>query len=224
VKRRQVLAGAAGLLSLTAGCQTGSSPESAPTSTGTTATSTTTSGTSATETTRATRTTVEPTVDTLAETPPEVEADCGDDLPPVEFADGESYPSAADGVELTVSDDTVAIGDDVTFALKHIGERELELGQKYQYNILRASDGGDWEPVYRIAELTTWTALGIRVAPGGGYEWPFTFTRDGLERKNGKANPPYVVCSPLEPGTYRFAFFGMVDDETLAVEFEVTES
>lgn len=223
MRRRQVLSGAAGLLPLTAGCQTGSSPESEPTSTGTTATSTTSSGTSATETTRATRTTVEPTVDTLAETPPEVEADCGDDLPPVEFADSDSYPSAADGVELTASDETVAIGDDLTFALRNTGGEEVLLGEKYKYNVLRQSDTGDWEAVYRIAELTTWTALGIRVGPGGGYDWPFTFTRDGLERKNGKANPPYVVCSPLEPGTYRFAFFGMADDETLAVEFEVRE-
>jgi hypothetical protein len=167
---------------------------------------------------------VEPSVDTLPRTPPEVDGDCGDDLEAVTFAASDAYPSTSSGIELTVSDQTVAIGDDVTFSLRNVGDEEKLLGQLYKYNILREADGGDWEPVYRIAELTTWTDLGILVAPGGGYDWPFTFTSDGLERKNGRSNPPYVVCSPLDPGTYRFAFFGAVDGETLAVEFDVVES
>ncbi|WP_244621440.1 hypothetical protein [Haloarcula marismortui] len=58
--------------------------------------------------------------------------------------------------------------------------------------------------------------------PGGGFRWTFTATNDGLERQNGY-NPAYHVCSALEPGEYRFAFFGL-GGSTISTTFMITDA
>jgi hypothetical protein len=70
--------------------------------------------------------------------------------------------------------------------------------------------------VYYTISQAGYTDLGLYVSPGGGFQW-LTVTSEGLERQNDH-NPTYYVCSPLEPGEYRFAFFGL-GDTTVATKF-----
>lgn len=219
MRRRHLLATAAGALSLAAGCR--SDPESSPDTTtpsGTTEpTETTVTATTSTETT----TIAEPRMRELPTTPPDGTIDCDASPYPIRAGIAGPYPERAGGFELTASTNAVAIGDRITFTLTNVGDDTRVIGEKYKYNILRRGTD-EWEPVFYTPEQAVYTDLGIRVRPGGGFRWPFVVDQDGLERKNGEANMPYHVCSPLEPGEYRFAFFGLGDD-AVATEFSVQE-
>jgi hypothetical protein len=146
--------------------------------------------------------------------------DCGVDSHPVSLATDDLYPERVSGFKLTASKDVVTIGENITFTLTNDGANGQVVGEKYKYNILRQNDG--WEPVYYTQGQASWTDLGVSVGPGGGFRWRFTVTKEGLERRNGH-NPDYHVCSPLEPGEYRFAFFGL-GDNTIATTFTVTNA
>ena len=162
------------------------------------------------------------TVETLPQEPPEGDVDCGDEsLYEVNLGADGSHPQRTDGFELEASKDSVAIGEDVTFELTHTGSEVRTIGEIYRYNV-QYRDGGEWQHVYVTPE-PLWTALGIVVAEGAGNRWSFTFDREGLERQNGHGNPPYHVCSPLQPGEYRFLFDGLPDDGTVAVRFAVED-
>lgn len=224
MKRRRVLLQVAGVVSLTAGCLTNSDLLSETTSTSTTEPSTTTSTQATTESTTptATRTTVEPKIETLPRKPPENDVDCGDEgLFTVSGWERDSYPEQAEGFELEASTGTVTIGEEITFSLMNISSNERSIGEIYKYNIQRRKNE-QWKPIFHTPE-PLWTDVAIRVAPGGGYEWPFTFDQEGLERQHGPTNAPYHICSPLEPGTYRFIFWGLGNDDSLATRFTVEE-
>lgn len=217
MRRRDVLASAAGSLIVAGGCLSGSESTGEPTTESTeTADSATESATSEAESI----TTAEPQMRVLPTTPPEKSLDCDGDLSPVTLGDGNSYPERHNGLELEASADTVAIGDEITFTLTNVGDEPQDTGEIYKYNLLRRNDG--WEPVFYISEQNPWTDVGIQVNPGGGFRWPFTVEREGLERQN-ESNPTYYVCSPLEPGEYRFVFFGLVGTNVVGTTFSVTE-
>jgi len=154
----------------------------------------------------------------LPTTTPADAIDCDADPHPISVAGGDSYPERVNGFELMASKDIVTIGETITFTLTNVGDDPRVAGEKYKYNILRQHDG--WEPVYVTQSRAMWTDMGIRVYPSGGFRWTFTATSEGLERRNDY-NPDYHVCSPLEAGEYRFAFFGL-GGNTVATTFGVT--
>lgn len=220
MKRRRVLLQLAGAVSLTAGCLTDSTPSPETTTTSTNAPSTTTSTPTTEESTTEaeTRTTVEPKIETLPQKAPENDIDCSDEtLFTVSHGGQKTYPEQAEAFKLEASTDTVTIGEDITFSLTHVGSEQRGIGTIYRYNIQRRKDD-EWVPVYHTPE-PLWTDLLVYKAPGGGYEWPFTFDREGIERQNGPTNAPYHMCSPLEPGTYRFVYWGLGDDDARSVTF-----
>jgi hypothetical protein len=138
----------------------------------------------------------------------------------VKIADSDSYPEQADGFELMASTDTVTIGDEITFSLRNISNEERAIGVIYKYNIQRREDG-EWSPVFDTPD-PAWIDGIESIAPGGGYDWPVTFDREGLERNNGGSDgASYYVCEPLTPGVYRFSYWGV--DETLATRFTVEQ-
>jgi len=196
MKRRHVLLHAAGAISLTAGC-------------------------SSTSDTPAGRTTVEPEIETLPETSPESSVDCDDGtLDILDEADRDSYSAQSNEFELQASTDTVAIGEEITFTLTNVGSEEQFIGEIYKYTI-QHRENDEWTPIYYRPE-PQWTDFAPRVAPDGGYEWPFTFDQEGLEREHSSSNTPYYVCSALKPGTYRFVFWGL--ENPLSKRFTVKEA
>lgn len=217
--RRQVLLGTSALLAGVAGCS--ANERASPTGTETSTDSTSSTRQSPGSTTEPPQQTAEPEIRTLPQRAPSEEIDCSDeDIDPVEAADGESYPEQADGFELTASTETITIGDEITFSLRNVSDKEQTIGVIYKYNIQRREDG-EWGPIYYTRYLDVIDDV-VRIAPGGGYDWPFTFTREGLERNNGIDGARYYVCEPLTPGVYRFSYWGV--DVTLSTRFTVEQS
>jgi hypothetical protein len=222
MKRRRVLLQVAGAVSLTAGCLSNSDLPPGTTSNSTTEPSTQRTTDSTTDTTEA-PTTVEQKIETLPKKPPENDVDCSDeDLYTVSGWDRDSYPEQAKGFALEASTDTVTIGGEITFTLTNVSSEQREIGEIYKYTIQQHEDD-TWKPIFHTPE-PLWTDLAVFVAPDGGYEWPFTFDREGLERQHGPTNASYHMCSPLEPGTYRFVFWGLGNDTEVATRFTVEES
>ena len=130
----------------------------------------------------------------------------------------DSYPERAAGLELTASTNSVTTGDEVTFSLRNVSSEEQSVGAIYKYNIQRR-ENDEWKPVYYTA-ASGWIDILNVIAPGTGFDWPFTFDRQELEREN-PGNAEHHVCSPLEPGTYRFAYWGLGNNDALATTFTV---
>lgn len=143
--------------------------------------------------------------------PPESGAECGDEM--LEYVRRPSGPRVQrhSGLELTASAETIAIGDEITFSLRNVSDEVAEVGNIHKYNIKRETEEG-WEPIFQTPEKA-WLDDLERLFPGAGYDWPFTFTQQGLERNHPPAGVSYHVCSPLEPGTYSFAFWGATADD-----------
>jgi len=199
VKRRTLLLHATAAVPLTTGCLSTSEP-------------------SGETTTDPQQTTVEPEIGTLSRRPPDADTDCGDDaMEAIDLLTGESYPERAGGFELTATTETVTLGDEITFSLRNVGTERESVGTIYKYTFQRR-ESGDWMPVYHTPD-SGWIDGVNAIRPGGGYDWPFTFDRDGLEREN-PGNADHYVCSPLEPGTYRFLYWG-VGEAAIATRFTV---
>jgi hypothetical protein len=199
MKRRRVLLHASVAISLTAGCLSSSEPVNETT-------------------TEPQQATPEPEVDTLGQRPPDDEFDCSDEaMEPIDFLTDESYPETADGFELTASSDTISMGDEITFSLRNVGTQRSSVGTIYKY-LFQHRENEEWQPVYSTPN-SGWIDSVEAIRPGGGYDWPFTFTQDGLERAN-PGNAHHYVCVPLEPGTYRFVYWG-VGEEAVATRFTI---
>lgn len=158
----------------------------------------------------------EPRVRTHRWATPPASLTCDDEgVEPLEAVTEESFPEQADDLELTASTDTVVIGEEITFSLRNVGTGVANLDSIHKYAFQRR-DGDGWAPVYH-SPGSEWGSSWIGFWPGGGYDWSFRFDRDGLERQNGDS-PSYVVCSSLEPCTYRFVHWGS-RSPALATEF-----
>lgn len=148
--------------------------------------------------------------------PPDDSLSCDDEaVEPMDAVTDEQFPEQSDALELTASTDTIVIGDEITFSLRNVGTDVTNLGSIHTYAFQRR-DGDGWAPVYHTSG-SDWSNAWIGFWPGGGYDWSFTFDRDGLERRNS-SSPSYLVCSPLDPGTYRFVHWGS-SEPALATEF-----
>jgi hypothetical protein len=199
MKRRKVLLHATVAVSLTAGCLS-------------------TSETTRETTTGPQQTTVEAEIKTLSQQLPDSGVDCSDEaMEPIDFLTRESYPKRADDFELTATTETITIGDEITFSLRNVGTERNSVGTIYKYTFQRR-EGDEWVPVYYTPN-SGWIDDVNAVRSGGGYDWAFTFNQEGLEREN-PGNADHYVCTPLEPGTYRFLYWG-VGEEAIATRFTV---
>lgn len=176
-----------------------------------------TTPTDSTGTTTATQSTTSPPtrglegVEEFPKEPPETDARCGDET--LAYVQRPSGPRVQQhsGLELTASGEKISISDEITFSLRNVSDDPVEVGNIHKYNIRRQTDGG-WEPIFQTPEKA-WLDDVETLLPDAGYDWPFTFTQQGLERNHPPAGVSYHVCSPLEPGTYSFVFWGATSDD-----------
>jgi len=198
-----------------------------PAATRTTETGDTTT-TDATETT--TETTTEPTTDapeqtrtTTRECPPRGQPapSCGDKWKRVDAAtSGEVSQGTAGGFEVTADPPTLSLGDCVTFRLTNTGDESQVTGTKQTYDIHRKTAEG-WRSVL-FTNRRGYNSLGIRHEPGEGFVWKRRFSQAGLSRDSEYRG--IRACEPLEPGTYRFVYWGGAGHfDAIAAEFEVTK-
>jgi hypothetical protein len=214
MNRRRVLVLAAGTAALTAGCLSDTESPSETTQQ------------SSESRTEPPHQTTDPEIQTIAGNPPDAAVDCSDDtVEPVFVAGSETLPERVAGIELTASTEAVTLGDDIGFSLRNVDDQTHLLGTPYKYEIHRR-ENDEWIPVY-YTDHFEWIDEGIEVAPDDGFDWAFTVAREGLQRENHQ-NSAYYVCSPIESGTYRFVYWGIVEAdggaEALAATFAVEDS
>ena len=163
--------------------------------------------------------------------------DCEDDgfeRHPAAYSDGVSWGSGGgtgeDGgsaLELRVvnpaydGDDpaealTFQRGDDVRFELTNVSAREVYVGNHGKYNVEVFTEGG-WTDVRGADDgRFGYTDEAIAHPPGETVAWEFALTESGLV--DGENQPDGLrVCPDLQPGRYRFVFFGAAD---IAVAFD----
>lgn len=136
-----------------------------------------------------------------------------------------------DGFALDLSTDAVPRGGQLTVTLRNVTAGERTTGIKRKYDIERQTDSG-WQSIFWKPKNAYWTDEAIAHSPGEGFTWSFTVTQRGFRAVEGQ--PAYYVCAPLEPGTYRFVYWGITPeaehqsdaemDYALGSTFTITQS
>jgi hypothetical protein len=131
-------------------------------------------------------------------------------------------PGPRDGFRLTASADRVALGDDVTFALTNVSDETQTTGVSKKLDVQYATEDG-WHSIFGI-EPDDWGIIDKVVAhdPGSGFEWTVTVSEPGLSDAF-EYDPTFRVCGSLEPGSYRFVYWGTARSAAHAVGFEVVD-
>ncbi|WP_135823470.1 hypothetical protein [Halorussus ruber] len=165
----------------------------------------------------------EQTQTTTRECPPKDQPapTCGDEWERVNAAtSGEVSQGTAGGFEVTADPTTLSPGDCVTFRLTNTGDESRVTGTKQKYGIHRKTADG-WRSVL-FTNRRGYNSLGIRHEPSEGFVWKRRFSQAGLSRDSEYRG--IRACEPLEPGTYRFVYWGGAGHfDAIATEFEVTK-
>ncbi|MFC6951685.1 hypothetical protein [Halorubellus litoreus] len=157
---------------------------------------------------------------TFAEGVADPATSCGERTEPRDPYWTAAGPGPRDGFRLTASADRVALGDDVTFALTNVSDDAQTTGVSKKLDVQRATGDG-WRSIFGIAP-DNWGIIdnAVRHEPGSGFEWTVTVSKRGLTDAF-EYTPTYRVCGPLEPGSYRFVYWGTGRNAAHAVGFEV---
>jgi hypothetical protein len=102
--------------------------------------------------------------------------------------------------------------------LRDVAEEELRTGNKKKYDIQYRGEEG-WHSIFGTDGIAPWTDEAVPHQPGEGFRWELTFTQDGLSEAVDHG-PAYFVCNPLEPGTYRFVYWGVTPERERQEDFE----
>jgi hypothetical protein len=129
---------------------------------------------------------------------------------------------------LTVSEEPVPLGGTLTVRLTNTTDEEQCTAIKADYDIQRETATA-WQSIIRYEGHVDGVAICHK--PGEGYRWELTLAREGFTRlredREYKVGPDYYVCDPLQPGTYRFLYLGILmrtaTDYALGVQFTITQ-
>lgn len=154
-----------------------------------------------------------PTASPTPTQPTQTPMNCDDLKPhPIDLSEYD-HRGDSQGLELSASRPTVPFGEEITFRLRNTSQSEQLTGNEQLYALQRATPDG-WEHVYQVPQNFAFTEEAIIHQPDGGFTWTFPVSQAGLTRDS------YTVCSALEPGVYRFVYWGMMDQNlALSVQF-----
>lgn len=109
------------------------------------------------------------------------------------------------------------VGDTVTIYLTNVTDDSLTTGNQVKYNLQVYTEDG-WEELRGNDEgLIGYPLDAYEHPPGDGFRWSFEMEEDAIaEETHAEAR----VCPALEPGRYRFVFFG-VSNGAITVEFDL---
>lgn len=113
-----------------------------------------------------------------------------------------------------------ARGETVQIELTNVSEREVTTGNSETFNLQVLTEDG-WQDVRGSEDgPVPYTDEGVVHYPGGGFDWNFDLTDNGVADVGAQ---DLRVCPVLPAGRYRFAYWGLTDAETdaLAVEFDL---
>ncbi|WP_089816158.1 hypothetical protein [Halomicrobium zhouii] len=92
-------------------------------------------------------------------------------------------------------------------------DEQRETGTKTKYDIQYQGKSG-WHSIFGTKrEQVAYNDLAYRHKPGEGLTWNLPVTADGLTGTFENAAANYHVCGPLEPGTYRFVYWGIMSEK-----------
>lgn len=132
-------------------------------------------------------------------------ADCQETTPmsvPVTVVDSETF-------DLSVAVSSVSYGGQVTVTLENTGSEAASTGNRGKFDIQTAVDDS-WASVVERPDGGYWTDEAITHAPGEGFEWRLTLG-PGIALDE-ETRPSYVACEPLDPGVYRFVYWGLIGE------------
>jgi len=141
------------------------------------------------------------------------------------------------GFDLTANEDSVEQGESLVVVLENVTDTTRQSGNSSKYDVHRRMEDG-WVSVFQPSrandETPAFYSDAVSHAPGEGFRWDLTLTRDGLGHEIEHGTGYLVVCSPIAPGTYRFVYWGVGSNEenqddpaeeyALGVQFTVTET
>lgn len=126
------------------------------------------------------------------------------------------------GLSLTVDQASLAVGETLTVRLENTSSEEQKSGQKREYVVEQRGPDG-WTSIFWAEEPADvgWYPGGVSHLPGQGYVWKLPVTESGLDSAHD-----FRVCRSIEPGQYRFVYFGVVSDQNdadaIGAQFTVT--
>ena len=108
-------------------------------------------------------------------------------------------------------------GDDLRIEMTNVSNREIYVGNHGKYNLEVYTDEG-WMEIRggEDGSRFEYTDEAIGHPPGDTVEWEFSMTEEGLVADGPHADA-LRVCPELQPGRYRFVFWGA---DNLAVAFD----
>lgn len=114
-------------------------------------------------------------------------------------------------------------GDEVRISMHNVTDESVTTGNASKYSLQVLTHDG-WIEVRGSDpdDMFGYTDEGIMHPPGEGFEWSFELTPEGI--LEGHAHEDRMaVCPGLPAGRYRFAFWGAIGDDALAVAFDLVD-
>lgn len=124
------------------------------------------------------------------------------------------------GFELDLDRQSYERGEELVAKLRNVTDMEQMSGAKTKYDIqFKAAHG--WRTVIGVPEEGhyPWPAIGIVHQPGEGFTWQMDLTQEGISGDSDPAES-YRACGPMEPGTYRFIYWGITSEREREEDFE----
>lgn len=135
---------------------------------------------------------------------------------------GEILRDGEPALAMRVAETTYERGDTVEIRLVSVGDASLNTGNRHKFNLQVDTDDG-WQDVRGADEGTfPYTDEAVRHPPGEGFEWAIELTESGVVDASGTAGD-LRVCPELPAGRYRFAYWGVIGDGAIAVEFDLED-
>lgn len=124
----------------------------------------------------------------------------------------------AEPVRIRVPRTSYVLGEAVTVSLTNAGQTTVETGHCSSYSVQLHTEAG-WQDVRgaRTDVTIAYPDVLVRHDPGDGFEWNLTLTDPGVVG----AFEGMRVCPALQPGRYRFVYWGLPDDAAVGVAFDV---
>lgn len=128
---------------------------------------------------------------------------------------------SAEGFALRVNTLDFEYGETVAIELRNVSDETLDTGNEHKFNLECYTDDG-WREV-RVPttdDALPYTDEGVDHDPSEGFEWAIELTESGIEAASYHGDD-LTVCPDLPGGRYRFVYWGVLGESSVAVAFDI---
>ena len=126
----------------------------------------------------------------------------------------------AGGFELRSSKKSLNQGQSLTVTLQNVTDQPQSSGNRRKFDLQYKRTGG-WHTIFDVEGEAAWTDIGIEHQPGTAFKWTFKLSREGIVTFLDKFDrSAYKLCSPINPGKYRFVYWGITSEREEKENFE----